>query len=89
MVCEGLLTLTHAAELLENKKLNERHSPAGRMIEIFMRNDIINFMVGTRINDALQSPGMSKKLDFRRNLVQRIAKVLERDYLKQISIEYV
>lgn len=89
LVCEGLLTLTHAAELLENKKLNERHSPAGRMIEIFMRNDIINFMVGTRINDALQSPGMTKKLDFRRNLVQRIAKVLEKDYLKQISIEYV
>jgi hypothetical protein len=59
------------------------------MIEIFMRNDIINFMVGTRINDALQSPGMTRKLDFRRNLVQRIAKALEDDYLKQINIEYV
>jgi hypothetical protein len=54
-----------------------------------MRNDIINFMVGTRINDALQSPGMTRKLDFRRNLVQRIAKALEDDYLKQINIEYV
>jgi hypothetical protein len=89
LVCEGLLTLTHAAELLENKRIKERHSPAGRMIEIFMRNDIINFMVGTRINDALQSPGMTRKLDFRRNLVQRIAKALEDDYLKQINIEYV
>jgi hypothetical protein len=89
LVCEGLVTLTHVADLLESNKLNERYSPAGKMIEIFLRNDVITFLVGTRINDAYQDPLMSNEIEFRRNIIKRIAKTLKENFLKEINIEYV
>ena len=89
LVCEGMLTLTHAAELLESNSLCERFSPAGKMVEIFLRNDVITFLVGTRINEAYQEPRMSAELEFRRNIIQRIAKNLKDNFLKEINIEYI
>ena len=89
LVCEGMLTLTHAAELLEGDYRNEARSPARKMIEIFLRNDIITFLVGTRINEAHQDPRMSTELEYRRNIIKRIAKNLKDNFLKEINIEYI
>ncbi len=89
LVCEGMLTLTRVAELLENDYHDEALSPARKMIEIFLRNDIITFMVGTRINEAHQDPKISSKLEYRRNIIKRIAKNLRDNFLKEINIEYI
>jgi hypothetical protein len=89
LVCEGMLTLTRVAELLEDDYRDEALSPARKMIEIFLRNDIITFLVGTRINEAHQDPRMSTKLEYRRNIIKRIAKSLHDNFLKEINIEYI
>lgn len=89
LVCEGMLTLTRVAELLENDYHEEALSPARRMIEIFLRNDIITFLVGTRINEAHQAPRMSSELEYRRNIIKRIAGSLQDNFLKEINIEYI
>lgn len=89
LVCEGMLTLTRVAELLEGDYHDEAFSPARKMIEIFLRNDIITFMVGTRINEAHQEPRMTAKLEYRRNIIKRIAKNLKENFLKEINIEYI
>ena len=89
LVCEGLITLTKVAETLESNTHKDRSTPAGKMIEIFLRNDIITFLVGTRINEALQDPRMTSELEFRRNIVQRIAKVLKENFLKETNIQYI
>jgi hypothetical protein len=89
LVCEGMLTLTRVAELLENNYREEALSPARKMIEIFLRNDIITFLVGTRINEAHQAPRMSSELEYRRNIIKRIAGSLRDNFLKEINIEYI
>jgi Stage II sporulation protein E (SpoIIE) len=89
LVCEGVLTLTRVAELLEDNYHGDTFSPAGKMIEIFLRNDVITFLVGTRINEAYQDPGMSTELEYRRNIIKRIAKDLKENFLKEINIEYI
>lgn len=88
LVCEGVLTLNRAAELLENHR-RESFSPAGKLVEIFLRNDVITFLVGTRINEAHQDPRLSSTLEYRRNIVKKIAKDLKENFLKEINIEYV
>jgi Stage II sporulation protein E (SpoIIE) len=89
LVCEGMLTLTRVAELLEGNYRDEAFSPARKMIEIFLRNDVIIFLVGTRINEAHQDPRMSTELEYRRNIIKRIAKSLKENLLKKINIEYI
>ncbi|QSH41923.1 SpoIIE family protein phosphatase [Lentisphaerota bacterium ZTH] len=89
LITEGIFTLTRTAQLLENKSGDERHSPAGRLVEVILRNDIIEFLVGTRINEAHQDPNLPIDLELRRNIVQRIAETLRRDYLKEVTIKYV
>jgi hypothetical protein len=91
LVCEGILTLGATAELLEeNKKIkNRKDSPAHRMTEYLLNSDRIVFMVGTKINEAHQDPTMPEELEIRRNVVKKIASILEETYLKEVHIQYV
>jgi hypothetical protein len=45
--------------------------------------------VGTRINEAHQDPNIPVELDLRRNIVKRIAELLEIKYMKQVHIQYL
>ncbi|MCP3966978.1 MAG: SpoIIE family protein phosphatase [Lentisphaerae bacterium] len=89
LITEGIFTLTRTAQLLEKKNNDERFSPAGRLVEVILQNDIIEFLVGTRINEAHQDPNLPIDLELRRNIVQRIAETLRKDYLKEVTIKYV
>ena len=53
------------------------------------RNDIINFLVGTRINEAHQDPNLPVDLELRRNIVKRLAAVLRDRYMKDVEIHFV
>jgi hypothetical protein len=91
LVCEGILTLSAAAELLaENNFFKTRkETPALRMTEYLLNSDRIVFIVGTKINEAHQDPTMPEELEIRRNVVKKIAALLEDTYLKQVHIQYV
>jgi hypothetical protein len=49
----------------------------------------VKFAVGTRINEAHQDPNIPVELDLRRNIVKRIARLLENKYMKRILIHYL
>lgn len=89
LVTEGVFTLTKTAYYLENFNGMFKDNAAGKLAEIFLRNDEIEFLVGTRINEAHQDPNLPQELDIRRNIVARIAKILEIKFFKKVIIRYV
>ncbi|HEY3297070.1 MAG TPA: SpoIIE family protein phosphatase, partial [Armatimonadota bacterium] len=89
LVTEGCLTLGKAAELLESGMDCGRVNGATRLVDHFLESDIIRFVVGTRINEAHQNPELPVELEIRRNVVKKIARLLEEKYLKETSIEFV
>ena len=91
LVTEGIITLGKAAEILDGPDLaeEERGSPAARMVDLFLDSDVIDFVVGTRINEAHQDPTMPRELEIRRNIVKRIASILEERYIKKTSIRFI
>jgi hypothetical protein len=54
-----------------------------------LQSDIVQFVVGTRINEAHQDPNVPMELDLRRNIVRRIMALLESKYLKECSVQFL
>ena len=89
LVTEGVFTLTKTASYLEDYSRICHSNGAGKLVELLLRNDIIDFLVGTRINEAHQDPNLPLDLELRRNIVMRIKRVLEEKYFKVVNIKYV
>lgn len=93
LVTEGILTLGKTATILEYPEsaqgLSPVSSPSVRLAELLLDSDIVEFRVGTRINEAHQDPTMPVELEIRRNIVRRIARLLEFKYLKQTNVVYI
>jgi hypothetical protein len=91
LVTEGTITLARVAELLERGAANDtgRKNPAVDMVALMLESDIVEFVVGTRINEAHQDPNIPVELDLRRNIVRRIATLLEARYLKQCPVRFM
>ncbi|HVP63564.1 MAG TPA: SpoIIE family protein phosphatase [candidate division Zixibacteria bacterium] len=91
LVTEGTLTLGEVARVLEDGLSIDKMRPnaARRLLYMLMDSDVVQFMVGTRINEAHQDPNIPVELDLRRNIVKRISAQLEQRYLKQTSIRYL
>ncbi len=88
LVTEGIYTLTRAARYLDGGDCHQ-NDPAGRLVEYFRRNDVIEFLVGTRINQAHQDPNLPVELEVRRNLVHRVADLLRDRYMKEVEIRFI
>lgn len=91
LVTEGILTLSKTADYLEQDAAPEelRQNAATAALRLMLDSDIIEFFVGTKINEAHQDPNMPVELDIRRNVVKRLAHLLEGKYLKQTTIRYI
>ena len=95
LVTEGIITLGKVAELLENDAGMEKFSfqanlnAATKILNLILDSDRIKFMVGTKINEVHQDPNMPVELEIRRNVVKRIAEILQEKYLKEVSIKYI
>jgi hypothetical protein len=91
LVTEGALTLGEVSRLLEEGFAPEdmRSNPAVRLATMLLDSDIVKFAVGTRINEAHQDPNIPVELDLRRNIVKRIAQILESKYMKRVLIQYI
>jgi hypothetical protein len=87
LVTEGCLTLAKAAEYLEAGACPRRNA-ASRLVELLLESDVVDFQVGTRVNEAHQDPALPVELDIRRNVVKRIAGLLEQRHLKRTRITY-
>jgi hypothetical protein len=84
LVTEGTMTLARVAELLERGAGEPKPgSPAGDFARVDAAGDVVHFLVGTRINEAHQDPNVPVELDLRRNIVRRIAALLESRHLKE------
>ncbi len=103
LITEGIITLNRTAELLENRDPNGR-SAAARLARMLRESDDILFVVGTRENTAnlggseggdgqgLETPDagvQAGSIELRRNVIRRLASVLDQQYLKRIRIEYL
>lgn len=97
LVTEGIITLGRVAEILEQGSRigatasteRDRENGAGKIVELLLDSDRINFVVGTRINDAHQDPNMPVELEIRRNIIKRIQSLLVEHYLKEVTIRYL
>ena len=91
LVTEGTLTLGEVARLLEEGFAPEdmKSNAAVKLASMLLDSDIVKFVVGTRINEAHQDPNIPVELDLRRNIVKRIAVLLESNYMKRVLIQYL
>lgn len=88
LVTEGILTLTQCAHYLEDGVFPD-NDPAGRLATILIDSDDLNFIIGTRVNEAHQDPTLPVDLEIRRNIIKRMTACLQEKYLKDVRIEYI
>jgi serine/threonine protein phosphatase PrpC len=91
LVTEGTLTLGEVLRLLEEGFAPEEmeSNPAVRLAALLLDSDIVKFAVGTRINEAHQDPNIPLELDLRRNIVKRIAQLLESKHMKRVVTQFL
>jgi hypothetical protein len=91
LVTEGTVTLAKVAQILERGNAVEmaRKNPATDLISLMLQSDIVEFLVGTRINEAHQDPNVPVELDLRRNIVRKIAQLLETRHLKEAPVRFI
>ena len=90
LITEGTMTLARAAEMLERGAGEPwPENPARDLMTRMLQSDIVQFVVGTRINEAHQDPNVPVELDLRRNIVRKIARLLETRYLKESRIQFI
>lgn len=90
LITEGMLTLNKTTRLLQKHDSSTEFGkgPADRLASLLLLSDQIYFLVGTRINEAHQDPTLPIELDIRRNVVKRLARLLEEKYLKEVTVEF-
>ncbi|HNX95812.1 MAG TPA: SpoIIE family protein phosphatase [Holophaga sp.] len=88
LVTEGCLTLAKVSEMLDSGAIPRRRNAATRLVDLLLESDIIEFKVGTRVNEAHQDPALPIELDIRRNIIKKIAGLLEGRHLKKTRITY-
>jgi Stage II sporulation protein E (SpoIIE) len=89
LVTEGILTLTEVAHQLEidDPAISPPYA-VGEIMKMFQASDVIEFLVGTRINEAHQDPTLPVDLEIRRNIIKRLKSLLEEKYRKKVIINY-
>jgi len=90
LVTEGTMTLARVADMLEQGAAGAwPENPARDLMRLMVESDIVQFLVGTRINEAHQDPNVPVELDLRRNIIRRIAAILEGKYLKECRVQFI
>lgn len=91
LITEGVLTLGKVASRLEKGVTDpiKKNDAAGLLISYLLNNDQIYILTGTRINEAHQDPNLPVELEIRRNVVQKIKRLLEERFLKEVHIDFI
>lgn len=88
LTTEGILTLTRVASDLESGGWANSPAASRQIIEQIMESDCIEFVVGTKVNEAHQDPSLPVDLEIRRNIIKRLQKILEEKYRKAVEIQF-
>ena len=88
LVTEGILTLTKTLEYL-NEGGRIPDDPAGKLMELLLDSDCIDFMVGTRLNEAHYDPLLPVQLEIRKNVVKQLEKILSERYIKKVHLQFI
>jgi hypothetical protein len=92
LVCEGILTLTRASELLRSgvkkRDVRFRTDGAANLIRLFLNVDQIHFIIGQAVNPAHQNPDLPHQLGIRQMVVQEIGEELK-ERGKEVTYETV
>lgn len=88
LVTEGILTLTKTLEYLESG-FNSIDNAGVKLVKFLLNSDCINFMVGAKLNQAHYDPNLPIEIEIRKNIIKKMARVLEEKYLKKVSIQYM
>ncbi len=89
LVTEGILTLTRLLDYLENPPGSRIADAAVKLMQLILSNDSIMFMVGSNMNIAYYDPEWPMELELRKNLIRRIAGILEDKYMKKTEIKFI
>ncbi len=95
LVTEGAVTLAKLMDCLDKYNLEdlwricEDRNAVGMILHYILDSDVIEFIVGTRLNQAHFAPSQSVEIGVRRILVQKIQYLLEEKFLKDVSVEFV
>lgn len=91
LVTEGILTIGRVAEMLEVQQNTQVRDtgPAADILRFIMDSDEIHLLVGTKINVAHQDPSLPVELEIRRNVMRKIAGLLEKKFLKEVHIQFI
>ena len=89
LVTEGILTLTQALEYLETGQTIGIDNAAGKLVEFLLDSDCINFMVGAKLNQAHYNPALPIEIEIRKNIIKKMAVVLQDKYFKKVNVQYM
>ncbi len=91
LVTEGMITLAAVQRLLEAGPPwpAGRDNGATRLARLLLDSDVIDLVVGTRINGAHQDPSLPMELGIRRNLMRSLAALLQDRYARKVSLRFV
>ena len=88
LVTEGLVTLNGMLDRLEQSGGRfDGEDAVCRFCRLLLRYDEITFLIGTKRN--VTAGGLPDEFELRRNLLRRLAALLESRYGKQVFIRYV
>ncbi len=91
LVTEGVITLAKVSEDIQNfdSKAQVPSGTSGMIIQMMLESDEIEFISGTRINNAHQDPNLPVELEIRRNVIKRITEILENRFYKKTNTTYL
>ena len=89
LITEGILTLTKAVEYLEEDEKTIPKDAAGNLVRFLLDSDCILFMVGAKINQAHYDPNLPIEIEIRKNIIKKMATLLEDKYFKKITVQYM
>lgn len=89
LVTEGVLTLSQVASALDAHTPPIGFGGAAKLYNMLLENDYIEFIVGTRLNEAHQDPAFPRQLAIRRNVIDSIVKTLKEKYFKEVKVSFV
>lgn len=87
LVTEGILTLTKTYEYLESGDV--KNDAAGELVKFMLDTDCITFMVGAKLNQAHYDPSLPIEIEIRKNIIKKMADILQTKYFKKVTIQYM
>ncbi len=90
LITEGIITIVNVRSLLRtDKPKKSRNNAAEKVVQALLTSDIVEFIVGTKINEVHQDPNIPEDLALRKTIIKDIIKILETKYMKEVTVRFI